>query len=133
MKSLIELLPTIITRQEVPCEEYKDKKVGPVLFQIHHYLTKESGNISFMVGKAPLGLITIESLIINPSLVDFPLLALETMKIMGKKFFLLEMYNITLKRFDCTRYEEACIQALGDCIKSDEKTWFYALISLLYK
>lgn len=133
MKPINTLLPASIITKEVSCGEFGVMKVGPVRFRIQRYQPEAFGNVSYMHGKAPLGLMDIESTIISPKDVDMPLVAIDIMRVLGKKLFLFEMYDTTLKPFAYKPYLEKFTKNLGEGEKEEKLPWYYQFRLCLFK
>ena len=113
MKQIIDLIRKSFELKEQPAGEFSALKVGPMKFSIEHWDGGLLGNISFMSGSAMMGLMKMETLIINPVKADLPLLSLDTVLAMGKLTVIAEIYDTTIGGFD----QSAC-QAVKEALAS---------------
>ena len=105
MRDLIDLISRKKELKELSAGEFSALKVGPMKFTIGHWDGGVLGNISFMYGSAMMGLMKMETLIINPVKADLPLLSLDTVLAMGKLTVIAEIYDTTVGGFD----EKPCL------------------------
>ena len=105
MRDLIDLISKQYELKELPADGFSALKVGPMKFSIEHWDGGVLGNISFMSGSAMMGLMKMETLIINPVKADLPLLSLDTVLAMGKIVVIAEIYDTTIGGFD----EKPCL------------------------
>ena len=105
MRNLIDLIGKSFELKEQPAGEFSALKVGPMKFSIEHWDGGLLGNISFMSGSAMMGLMKMETLIINPVKADLPLLSIDTVLAMGKLTVIAEIYDTTIGGFD----EKPCL------------------------
>ena len=105
MRDLIDLISKNHELTELSAGEFSALKVGPMKFTIGHWDGGVLGNISFMSGSALMGLMKMETLIINPVKADLPLLSLDTVLAMGKLTVIAEIYDTTVGGFD----EKPCL------------------------
>ena len=113
MRDLIDLISKQYELKELPEGGFSALKVGPMKFTIEHWDGGVLGNISFMYGSAMMGLMKMETLIINPVKADLPLLSLDTVLAMGKLTVIAEIYDTTIGGFD----QSAC-QAVKEALAS---------------
>ena len=105
MRDLIDLISKQYELKELSADGFSALKVGPMKFTIEHWDGGVLGNISFMSGSAMMGLMKMETLIINPVKADLPLLSLDTVQAMGKLTVIAEIYDTTIGGFD----EKPCL------------------------
>ena len=74
-------------------EEFSSFKVSGMNFDVKAYEALFLGNVSLMKAKMPLGLMEMETLIINPFELDAPLLSIDLIKAMGKITLFVEQYD----------------------------------------
>ena len=113
MKDLIEVIESSFRLKELCSGEFSSLKVGPMKFSIRHWDGGLLGNVSYMVASGMMGLMKMETLIINPTEADLPLLSMDTVLAMGKLTTIAEIYNTTVNGFD----EKACLE-VKDSISS---------------
>ncbi|MBR2281690.1 MAG: hypothetical protein IJ863_03600 [Spirochaetales bacterium] len=101
MRHLIEtFLDSIGNRfpmKELPAGEFSEAKVSIMRFRIRHWDAGLLGNVSYMCTD---GLMKMESLIINPTRIDMPLLSMDTILAMGRLSVYAEIYDTTVNGFD---------------------------------
>ena len=105
MREFLDLIRKNHELTELSAGEFSALKVGPMKFTIGHWDGGNLGNISFMSGSAMMGLMKMETLIINPVKADLPLLSLDTVLAMGKLTVIAEIYDTTVGGFD----EKPCL------------------------
>ena len=110
MKEIISQIRGLFPLEEKSTEEFSKLKVGPMKFSIEHWDGGVLGNVSYMAASGMMGLMKMETLIINPVKVDLPLLSLDTILAMGKLTVIAEVYDTTVNGFDekpCLAVKEA--------------------------
>ena len=105
MKQIIDLIRKSFELKEQPAGEFSTLKVGPMKFLIEHWDGGVLGNVSYMAASGMMGLMKMETLIINPVKADLPLMSLDTVLAMGKLTVIAEIYDTTLGGFD----QAACL------------------------
>ena len=105
MKQIIDLIRKSFELKEQPAGEFSTLKVGPMKFSIEHWDGGVLGNVSYMAASGMMGLMKMETLIINPVKADLPLMSLDTVLAMGKLTVIAEIYDTTLCGFD----QAACL------------------------
>ncbi len=114
MKHFVESFLDVIGRdfpmKELPPGEFSEAKVSIMKFHIRHWDAGLLGNVSYMCTD---GLMKMESLIINPTRIDMPLLSMDTILAMGNFSVYSEIYDTSVKGFD----QKLC-QAAKDSISA---------------
>ena len=105
MKQIIDLIRKSFELKEQPAGEFSTLKIGPMKFSVEHWDGGILGNISYMAASGMMGLMKMETLIINPVKADLPLMSLDTVLAMGKLTVIAEIYDTTLGGFD----QAACL------------------------
>ena len=105
MKQIIDLIRKSFELKEQQAGEFSTLKVGPMKFSIEHWDGGVLGNVSYMAASGMMGLMKMETLIINPVKADLPLMSLDTVLAMGKLTVIAEIYDTTLCGFD----QAACL------------------------
>lgn len=113
MKQIIDLIRKSFNLEEQPAGEFSTLKVGPMKFSIEHWDGGVLGNVSYMAASGMMGLMKMETLIINPVKADLPLLSLDTVLAMGKLSVFAEIFDTTIGGFD----QNACL-AVKDALAS---------------
>ncbi len=80
-----------VSKIELP--EYDKFKVGPMTVQAQSYVLTCLGRMSLMHGTALLGLVNMDTLVINPFEKDMPLFSLDRVTVAAKETLLLEMFE----------------------------------------
>lgn len=78
--------------------EYKRIKKNGFDFEIHSYEIEGVGYCSLIKMKAMLGLMKMETFVLNPTDKDVPLFSFDLIKVMGNLTLLLEMYDTRIKK-----------------------------------
>ena len=100
MKQVIDLISKEFELKEQTVGEFSALKVGPMKFSIEHWDGGALGNVSYMAASGMMGLMKMETLIINPVKADLPLMSLDTILAMGKLTVIAEIYDTTIGGFD---------------------------------
>ena len=80
----------------VKSDEFKSFKVSGMKFVTEGYEVPGLGHVSLMNASGMLGLMKMESVIINPFDVDMPLLSIDRIKAMGNDSLYMELYDTLL-------------------------------------
>ena len=86
--------------------EYAKMKVGVMNFQIWAFHAEGLGHVSAMQASGMLGLMKMDTLIINPTEKDMPLFSYDRVHAMGNDTLIYELYDTILDRADLSRVEE---------------------------
>ena len=78
---------------EIDCGEFAKMKVGGMNFEITAYKAEGLGHISVMRANGFMGLMKMDTLIINPSDVDLPLYSYDRIFAMGNDTLITELYD----------------------------------------
>lgn len=79
--------------KKIDIGEYSHVKAGPITFDIECYDLENIGRLSFMKGKAMLGLMKMDTLMFVPLYNDSPLFSYDRIKVMGNDTLIIEMYD----------------------------------------
>ena len=71
----------------------KKLKVGGIKFDITSYSAEGLGHVSVMTGKFMLGLMKMDTLMVNPTELDLPLYSYDRIYAMGNDTLIVEMYD----------------------------------------
>ena len=85
---------------EVPCGEFAEMKVRGMKFSIRAYRAEGLGHVSVMRATAMMGLMKMDTLIINPTEIDLPLYSYDRIFAMGNDTLIVELYDTTFDKFD---------------------------------
>ena len=89
---------------------YSSFKVSGMKFRTEAYEAEGLGHVSVMEASGMLGLMKMESFIVNPLAVDMPLLSIDRIKAMGRDSLYMELYDTRLK----SEREEAPYKAVKE-------------------
>ena len=81
---------------EVDEGEFSSFKMKGMAFEAKAYDVKGLGRVSLMEAKMPLGIMEMDSLIINPFEKDVPLFSIDRMKMLGKPLLYIDIYDTLL-------------------------------------
>ena len=94
LKNLLEKINEEYTLKSIENDEFSSVKISIMHCDCEIYEAKNLGHVFYMNSKAPLGLMKMETLIINPFELDAPLLSLE---LINNKKVIFEIYNTLLE------------------------------------
>ncbi len=113
---MIDRLLTLINQKfsldGIDCGEFARMKVNGMTFSITAYRAKGLGHVSVMKASAMLGLMKMDTLIVNPTELDLPLYSYDRIFAMGNDTLIIELYDTTLGEYS----EEGLIE-----VKAREK------------
>lgn len=84
---------------EVDCGEFAKMKVNGMTFTITAYKAEGLGHVSVMKASAMLGLMKMDTLIVNPTELDLPLYSYDRIFAMGNDTLIIELYDTTLGEY----------------------------------
>ena len=90
--------------------EFRKMKVNGMNFQIWAFEAEGLGHVSAMTASGFLGLMKMDTLIINPSEVDMPLLSYDRVHAMGNDTLIYELYDTMVGQPDLTELDKAKAQ-----------------------
>ncbi len=97
MKDLIELIDKKYKLTTLGSKGFDGMKVKGMTFSINSYNAEGLGHVSTMCAKGFFGLMKMDTLIINPSEIDLPLLSYDRIHVMGKDKLIAEVYDTMLE------------------------------------
>ena len=100
-----EMLRTITGRfhlEGMNLGEYRKMKVRGMTFHIYAFHAEGLGHVSAMSASGFFGLMKMDTLIINPTELDLPLLSYDRIHAMGNDTLIFELYDTMLGRVDMT-------------------------------
>ncbi len=106
---LIEKISESYPLKEVENADFSSFKVKGMTFEVKAYDARYLGRVSQMHASMPLGIMEMDTLIINPFELDAPLFSLDFIKAMGKVTLYLEQYDTLLK----PDRKELCFEQIG--------------------
>lgn len=96
LDSMIQLLKERFELEERDAGSFKKMKVSGMKFSIRCWNVKGLGSVSLMSGKGFLGLMQMDTLILNPFEKDMPLFSYDRVKAAGNDMLFLELYDTFL-------------------------------------
>lgn len=97
VEKLLTMIKSKATVTQVPAEDIASMKVGPMKFQIACYDLEGIGRMSVMEGKAMLGLMKMDTVMITPAKKDAPILSYDRILAMGNDTLIIELYDTCIK------------------------------------
>ena len=86
--------------------EYRKMKVNGMTFRIYAFHAQGLGHVSAMQAEGFFGLMKMDTLIINPTEVDLPLLSYDRVHAMGNDTLIYELYDTLLGQADLTALDQ---------------------------
>ena len=100
---MTEKLLSLISKRhpltEIDCGEFAKMKVSGINFNISAYKAEGLGHVSVMRAVGMLGLMKMDTLIINPTELDLPLYSYDRIFAMGNDTLIVELYDTLLGEF----------------------------------
>ena len=93
---LINLIKANYPLAEIDCGEFAEMKVSGMNFTISAYKAEGLGHVSVMRACGFLGLMKMDTLIINPTEIDLPLYSYDRIFAMGNDTLIVELYDTLL-------------------------------------
>ena len=93
IEDLIRKIGEFYELSEIKNDEFSHLEVSRMEFDVKAYDAMCLGRVSYMKAKGIMGLMNMESLIINPFEIDVPLFSLDLIKVLGKYTLCMEMYD----------------------------------------
>ena len=97
VEQLLEILGSAYPLTKVDAGEFRKMKVSGMNFTVTPYDAKGLGRVCAMDVSGMLGLMKMQTLIVNPFCVDAPLLSLDAISAMGNETLYLEPFNTQLE------------------------------------
>ena len=103
---MIELVKEFYELVEVDTGDLGKFKAKGMNFVTRHFDAEGLGSVSVMSAKGMMGLMKMETIIVNPFFVDAPLFSYDKISVMGKDILYLEMFNTCIgDKFDISNIE----------------------------
>lgn len=93
---LLDIIGNELKLTPVDCGEFATRKVSGMNFRISAWNAEGFGRVSLMQVSGMLGLMKMQTLIVNPFEVDAPLLSYDRIEAMGNDTLMLEPFDTTL-------------------------------------
>jgi len=120
MECMCEMLQGVYPLTELDCGGYARQKLNGMTFRIRAFEAQGLGHVSMMQAAGFFGLMVMDTLIINPTRLDLPLLSYDRVLAMGNDTLIYELYDTLLAPANLstlenvqTRYEELPAHDLG--------------------
>lgn len=107
MKTLCDAIDAQFPLTELPAGEYAQLKANGMTFQIRRYYAKGLGAVSAMEASGFFGLMKMDTLIVNPTEKDMPLLSYDRVHAMGNDTLIFEVYDTLLGNTELGEMEKA--------------------------
>lgn len=92
---------------ELPAGEFAHLKANGMHFTVRRFEAKGLGAVSTMEARGFFGLMKMDTLILNPTRVDMPLLSYDRVNAMGNDTLIYELYDTFLGQTELTETEKA--------------------------
>ena len=96
---ILTLINNRYATSEIDCGEFANMKVNGMKFSIRAFKAAGLGHVSIMRATAMLGLMKMDTLIINPTELDLPLYSYDRIFAMGNDTLITELYATTVGEF----------------------------------
>ena len=106
MQNLISILDQSFPLMKKDVGEFEKIKVNGMNFTIDRYYAKGLGNVSIMCAEGFLGLMKMDTFIINPTECDAPLFSYDRVLAMGNDTLILELYDTLLDTMSLKEIEK---------------------------
>ncbi len=112
-EKLLQKLAERYTLQPKDVGQFGKMKVSGMTFQIRAYEAEGLGWVSVMTASGFFGLMKMDTLIVNPTCVDMPLLSYDRVLAMGNDTLIWELYDTFLTKMGLPALEKAKADAQG--------------------
>ena len=109
--SLVDIVNARFPLKPLETGEYTDFKAKPLTVHLDWYYAQGLGNVSFLKGKAMGGLMRMDTVVVNATDRDMPLLSYDYISAMGNFTVLVEYYDTLLEK---TGFDAVPFAALKD-------------------
>lgn len=106
VNSLVTLIGQKHPLTEIDCGEFAKMRVNGMNFSVRAYKAAGLGHVSVMRASGFLGLMKMDTLIINPTELDLPLYSYDHISAMGNETLIVELYDTLLGEYDESRMLE---------------------------
>lgn len=129
----IELMLNILKEkyevQQLDVKDFKNLKVGPMKLKVSQYYIKGIGNLSIMTGKAMMGLMKMDTLILSAFEVDAPIFSYDRIHAMGNDTLIYDLYDSYVEKSDISPLQKV-IDKYQDIPNKDPGVHWYDDIRL---
>lgn len=105
LNTILETFQTKFTVKKIDMGSLSKVKVGPMKFDIECYDIENIGRLSFMKGKAMLGLMKMDTVMLTTFNKDFPLISYDRINVMKNDTFIIEIYDTCDKLPDLSCFD----------------------------
>lgn len=92
---------------EIDAGEYRSLKANAMRFRIRAFQASGLGHVSVMTASGFFGLMKMDTLIINPTEIDMPLLSYDRVHAMGNDTLIYELYDTTAEKTELPAISQA--------------------------
>ncbi len=110
---LLSLIGALYPLRALDAGEFARLKVHGLRFTIEAYEADGLGHVSVMRAGGMLGLMKMDTLIVNPTRRDLPLYSYDRIHAMGNDTLIIELYDTTLEAFSCEALNRLQAEARG--------------------
>ena len=107
IEKLLSVINAAYPLTEVDAGDYKKLRASGMKFTIRPFKAEGLGWVSVMTASGFLGLMKMDTLIINATEVDMPLLSYDRIRAMGKDTLIYELYDTMLGQTDLSQLDKA--------------------------
>lgn len=100
IKKLLNLINEKYPLYQLNCGEFAKMNIKGVKFNIAAFKAKGLGHVSVMRGSCMMGLMKMDTIIINPTELDLPLYSYDRIFALGNDTLIVEMYDTLLSEYD---------------------------------
>ncbi len=93
INKILELFSSKTKLEEIDLKSKASYKVGPIKVHFRKFKLDENTSLSILEGKGMMGLIKLNTVVLTSSSKDIPLFSYDMMHMMGKKYYLYEIYD----------------------------------------
>lgn len=107
LDKLLQLIDAQYPLQTIDVKDMGHIKAGGMGFTVRAWHAQGLGHVSAMHASGFLGLMKMDTLVINPSAMDLPLLSYDRIQAMGNETLLVELYNTLAGPCDLSALQQA--------------------------
>ena len=125
MNNLFTFISNNLELDELDTKGFGSIKLNGMKYTTHSYYAKGIGHVSRMVVSGMLGLMKMETIVINPFEVDAPLFSYDRIEMLGKITLIEELYNTTIENnFDDKGFIELLRNFTCLADRESEPQWY---------
>jgi hypothetical protein len=124
---LLDLIGEKYTLKEQGSQGFDDITVSGMKFDINSYKAEGLGYVSTMVASGFLGLMKMETVIVNPTEVDLPLYSYDRIHAFGKEKIMAELYDTMVEKRSLPKLldvKENHSKYVSELLGSDKVNWY---------